>query len=326
MRKETLICTIGGGSGMPVINKALVAAGFKNVRSVVTTFDSGGDSGRMRTDERGGILAFSDYWRSLISLWKDGQQKENWEEMLRFRDGRGRNFGNIFFQFMAERVGNLSEVDNLFSRLTGAHLNGEVVPVSTQPANVCFETASGRQYCGEHFMDGLRMSKDMVKKVWLEPKVEATKRAMEVIEKSEVIIICPGSLYGSVITNFLPKGIVAAYRKSKAKKVLMTNIMSVANESHDFSQNDYVSVFADKLKIESPFDLVVMVNLQKLDKRSMAQILKYYEMENSFPLKFEEKERSWKTIVADIGKIEKKNMRLRHDEKKVGKFFAMLEF
>jgi hypothetical protein len=129
-----------------------------------------------------------------------------------------------------------------------------------------------------------------------------------------------------VITNFLPKGIVAAYRKSRAKKVLMTNIMSVANESHDFSQNDYVSVFADKLKIESPFDLVVMVNLQKLDKRSMAQILKYYEMENSFPLKFEEKERSWKTIVADIGKIEKKNMRLRHDEKKVGKFFAMLEF
>ena len=82
---------------MPVVNKALVRAGFESISSIVTTFDSGGDSGRLRTDERGKILAYSDYWRALLSLWKDGQQKEIWGEMLRYRDGRGRNFGNIFF-------------------------------------------------------------------------------------------------------------------------------------------------------------------------------------------------------------------------------------
>ena len=98
------ICTIGGGSGMPIVNKALVDAGFRNISSIVTTFDDGGDSGRMRTDERGQILAFSDYWRSLISLWKDGVQKEKWEEMLRFRDGRGRNFGNIFFNSCLKKL------------------------------------------------------------------------------------------------------------------------------------------------------------------------------------------------------------------------------
>ena len=138
-----MVCTIGGGSGMPIINKALIGAGFENIRSIVTTFDNGGDTGRMRTDERGRIMAFSDYWRSLISLWQDGKQKENWEEMLRFRDGRDRNFGNIFFQFMTERVGNLSNVDVLFSELTGAKLKGAVVPVSLEPADVCFRTKSG---------------------------------------------------------------------------------------------------------------------------------------------------------------------------------------
>jgi len=46
------------------------------ISSIVTTFDSGGDTGRMRTDERGSVLAFSDYWRSLILYGKMG--RKNW--------------------------------------------------------------------------------------------------------------------------------------------------------------------------------------------------------------------------------------------------------
>ncbi|HWS49291.1 MAG TPA: 2-phospho-L-lactate transferase CofD family protein, partial [Candidatus Methanoperedens sp.] len=114
MNTKTKICTIGGGTGMPVINEALVKAGFSGIKSIVTTFDNGGDTGRLITDERGQILANSDYWRSLISLWKDGEQKKIWVDMLRYRDGRARNFGNIFFQFMSEKSGSLADVDVLF--------------------------------------------------------------------------------------------------------------------------------------------------------------------------------------------------------------------
>ena len=66
MDNNLKVVTIGGGSGMPIVNKALIRAGFENIKSIVTTFDSGGDTGRMRTDERGRVLAFSDYWRALI--------------------------------------------------------------------------------------------------------------------------------------------------------------------------------------------------------------------------------------------------------------------
>jgi len=68
MMKKVSVCTVGGGSGMPVVNQALLLAGFSQISSIVTTFDSGGDTGRMRTDERGKILAFSDYWRFPLSL------------------------------------------------------------------------------------------------------------------------------------------------------------------------------------------------------------------------------------------------------------------
>jgi len=311
---------VGGGSGMPIVNRALVKAGFTNISSIVTIFDSGGDTGRMRTDERGRILAFSDYWRALMSLWKDSNQKHNWEEMLRFRDGRSRNFGNIFFQFLSERAGGLNNVDEMFSKLTGAELVGEVIPVSNEPSEVCFETENGKEYRGEHRLDELRMSLDRVKNIWLDPMVEANNQALQAIDEADIIIISPGSMYGSVITNFLPKGMAKAYKKSKAKKILLTNIMSVANENGDFSQKEYVDVFEKYLGYKSPFDLIVMADLEVFDKKLLSEVENSYRMEHSGRIKYA-KWNKIKTIVSDIAIIEEKNLRLRHSEEKMAELF-----
>jgi len=318
------ICTIGGGSGMPVINQALANADFSNISSIVTTFDSGGDTGRMRTDERGNLLAFSDYWRALISLWQNGKQKQQWEEMLRYRDGRERNFGNSFFSFMAEKEGDLNKVDNLFSSLTGAKLKGKVIPVSLYPADICFKTKGGKIYNGEHRLDELRMSRDLVKKIWLEPKVEANPEAIRAIINADIIILGPGSMYGSIITNFLPEGMIKAYHQSQAYKILMINIMSVANENYKSNQDDYIKVFIQYLKTNNPFKLVIMPYLEKLNRKLLVKILKLYSLENSFPIKHKEGKNYYKTMVADITTLEKTNMRLRHSEEKLAKLFKKL--
>jgi len=306
---------------MPTINGALVQAGYENIKSIVTTFDSGGDTGRMRTDERGNIMAFSDYWRSLISLWEDGKQKEVWEEMLQFRDGRDRNFGNAFFQFMTEKTGNLSSVDELFSQLTGAKLKGEVVPVSLKPADVCFKTKSGKLYHGEGYLDNLRMSSDVVEKIWLNPMVLANKEAIKAILESEVIIVCPGSMYGSVAINLLPKGMSEAYKQSKAKKILITNLMSVANENNGYSQKEYVAVFEKYLKMKKPFDLVIMADFDKLNQKILKKVYQNYLLEYSMPIKDNKKENPFETAVVDIASIEVKNLRLRHSVAKLCKYF-----
>lgn len=323
MDLNQMVVTIGGGSGMPIVNRALVKAGFKDIKSIVTIFDSGGDTGRMRTDERGQILAFSDYWRSLISLWKDGKQKEIWEDMLKFRDGRSRNFGNMFFQFMSEKAGGLGNVDDLFSQLTGAEIVGEVIPVSNIPAEVCFKTKSGRVYSGEHRLDELRMSKDMVKEIWLEPSVEANGEALLALEKADIIIVCPGSMHGSVITNFLPNKFSEKYINSSAKKILMTNIMSMANENDGFTQKEYVDVFKKLLQTDKPFDLVIMADLGVFDKKLINKVLGNYEMEYSRPI-ISSKWNEVETWVCDIANIEEKNLRLRHGEDKMAKLFAKL--
>lgn len=322
MNINNKICTIGGGTGMPVINQALVRAGFKDIRSVVTTFDNGGDTGRIRTDERGQVLAFSDYWRALISLWDDGEQKDIWEEMLRYRDGKERNFGNNFFQFMAEKTGNLSEVDSLFCKLTGAKLEGKVIPVTLSPADICFSTVSGKKYCGEHYLDDLRMSQDSVNDVWLEPEIQANPEAIAAIKDSDIVIVCPGSVYGSLITNFLPKGIKEAFAESKAKKILMVNVMLTANENLIKSQVDYLKMFEKYLETE--FDSVLMADVSKLDQEKLKKVYGFYALENSTPIEYSDDCRI-KTEMADIVTIDENNWRLRHSESKLADYFAKME-
>ncbi len=324
MNLNLKICTIGGGNGMPVVNKALINAGFNNIKSVVTTFDNGGDSGRIRTDERGRVLAFSDYWRSLISLWNDGKQKEIWEDMLRYRDGRGRNFGNTFFQFLSEKEGNLGEVDELFSLLTGAKLEGDVIPVSLEASNICFRTISNKEYVGEKFIDDLRMSDDKIVDIWLNPEVKANKKAVEAIKTAEVIVVCPGTTYGSVIPNFLPKGMMEAYAKSKAKKILLVNILATANEVAEATQKGYLEIFEKCLNTKSPFDLILMADTSKLDQKLLEKALYNYQLEHAVLVKKVE-DNNKKVIVADIATIEPKNIRLRHSEEKLGELFRTLE-
>ena len=324
MNREFKVCTIGGGTAMPIVNKGLVKAGFVNIKSIVTTFDSGGDTGRIRTDERGKVLAFSDYWRSLMSLWPDGSQKQIWEDMLRYRDGRGRNFGNTFFQFLSEKEGNLGEVDELFEKLTGAKLTGEVIPVSLKPANLCFSTISGKQYKGENFIDDLRMSKDIIKDIWLEPQVEANSKAKEILKNADLIIVAPGTTYGSVLPNFLPKGIVEAFNQSKAKKIMFVNIFAMANEIKKTTVSAYWEIFKKYLKTDKPFDMLLLADLEKLDKKILKKILYFYSLENSSLVKID-KTKGVKILKVDLAKIEEANMRLRHSEEKLGEFFSELE-
>lgn len=320
MSRKIRVCTIGGGSGMPIVNMALVRAGFDGIKSIVTTFDNGGDTGRTRTDERGEIMAFSDYWRSLISLWKDGEQKKIWEEMLRYRDGRDRNFGNSFFRFMAEKCGDPSKVDTLFANLVRADLKGEVIPVSLKPSNISFETLSGKKYDGEKYLDDLRMSMDRIKKVWLNPEVEANSEAVEALSRADFIIICTGSLYGSIISNFLPKGMKEAYAESKAKKILMTNLVSVPIEAEKLNLDKYIEIFAKYLGEGKLFDLAIMPDFSHIQANEMKEIVANYEVEHS--VLFDNAD-TYKDLgkIYDVVAVDKNNMRLRHSEEKLSTLF-----
>lgn len=91
--------------------------------------------------------------------------------------------------------------------------------------------------------------------------------------------------------------------------------MSTANENHGFDTKKYVELFENNLGKKGVIDVVLMADMSALDKRDLAKVLRYYEMENSFPIK--KAVGTAYTVEDDIAVIEQKNMRLRHSEIKL---------
>ncbi|MBU1613435.1 YvcK family protein, partial [Patescibacteria group bacterium] len=61
-----------------------------------------------------------------------------------------------------------------------------------------------------------------IKKVWLEPPGVVYPDAVEAIERADIIIFGPGSLYTSVVAAILPNGVKEALNKSKAEYAFVT--------------------------------------------------------------------------------------------------------
>jgi hypothetical protein len=95
----------------------------------------------------------------------------------------------------------------------------------------------------------------------------------------------------------------------------MANIMTTANESDGFDCKKYVDLFEKYLGKKNIVDVVLMADMDKLNQKQLARVLKYYEMENSFLIN--QQNCSARVVVDDIATIEKRNMRLRHSETKL---------
>jgi len=60
------------------------------------------------------------------------------------------------------------------------------------------------------------------------------------IAAADAIIFGPGDLYTSTIPNLLVKGVAEAVRRSSAKKILITNLMTKHGQTDKFKASDFV--------------------------------------------------------------------------------------
>lgn len=320
------IVTVGGGSGTPIVNEALLLAGAKNIDSVVTVMDSGGITGRMRTDSAGQQIAYSDSLRTLLSLISPKIAKtprvKSLKELFLKRNDRGQVGYTIFSHYFSPETG-FAQIQELLETLADIKFCGRVIPVTTQPCDLVFETKSGQVYRGEHELDDKRMSADTVTQMWLDPEVTAYVEAIDAIASADLIIFCCGSLHGSILINLLPKGIKQALRISHARKFLLTNLASSKNETDNFTPEDFVKIFQKYSGMDDPLDYLIVPNIsrEKFEKK-YPDVAERYALEHSHFLGWE------KTTVPflahDATTIDPVLKRLRHDPKKLAKLFKQL--
>jgi len=298
--------------------------------------DSGGKTGTIRSDERDQVIAVSDLLRNLLSLISPtNNHKTNiaaFTDLLSFTDGRNRNLGyRIYYSLLEKYDNNFLQVQKHLETLLGINFEGTAIPVTLQPSNIFFQTKNGSTFKGEHELDRQSMSKNTITKVWLDPQVPATPDAVSAITQATHIIYCPGSLYGSVISNFLPQGINSALQQSSAHKILITNLVSTRNQTHQFTPLKYHRLFSKYTGLKVPFDTLIIPNIsQKQFERRYHQITTRYRSEHAHFLGWTQVDTKKlspypiKVLTSDILSITPQLNRLRHHTKKLAKVLSPL--
>lgn len=239
LHHEIYAACLGGGTGLFTLLSGLKTLPNIRITSIVSMSDDGGSTGKLR--DLFGILPPGDIRRSLVAL-STAPDLLNELMQYRFKGGRefkGHNLGNLLLTALAERRGSMSEAVKTMGEIL--NLQGQVVPVTETVNTLKAELENGSILEGEHRIDlfeGIN-PKVRIRRLWQEPPVKATREALAALSQADFIILGPGDLFTSVISNLIVQGIPQAIVKSQAKKIYICNIMTKPGETTDFEVNTH---------------------------------------------------------------------------------------
>lgn len=257
--KKQKIVVIGGGNGGAVSVVALKQnAELFNISAVVGMTDSGGSSGKLRTEY--GMLPPGDIMRVILAMSRfDYPTLKNIFYSQRF-SGLGEldthNLGNLFLLFAWQKTGDFIKAVKALEQSAGAI--GHVYPNILEQAHLVAELSNGHIIKTEASIDKPAYDRSLkIKKVWLEPEVEVYSEATKAIALADYIILGPGSLHTSIIAAILPRGIKRAIAENKEVKLIYV----IGNACHTDGETGPKDVAGIVKILESylprPLDLII---------------------------------------------------------------------
>ena len=233
-RRGLDIVVLGGGTGLATLLRGLKHY-TSNLTAVVTVFDDGGSSGRLRREL--GILPPGDIRHCLVALAEAEPLMTRLFE-YRFKGGAldGHAFGNLFIASLAGVTGDLEQAVQETSKVL--NIRGRVLPTTAHDVVLVAEFDDGRVIEGESTITGTR---GRIRRVSLRP-VDAPPlpEVLTALAEADLILIGPGSLYTSVIPNLLVRGVADAVRASGAPCVYVCNVMTQPGETDGYTAADHV--------------------------------------------------------------------------------------
>ena len=224
------LTTIGGGTGLGNLLRGLkhhVGDEIAELTAVVAVTDDGGSSGRLRRDF--GVLPPGDIRSCIVALADD-------EDLLaklfqyRFDNGEGlsgHSFGNLFLAALSGITGDFYQA--ILTAESVLSVRGRILPATLIDLHLKAMGQSGRTYDGESAIGG---AGEPLRDLSLEPAAPpAFPPAVQAIEEADLVLLGPGSLYTSIMTNLLIPGIAAAVHSSRGKIVLPLNLMTQPGET-----------------------------------------------------------------------------------------------
>jgi uncharacterized cofD-like protein len=264
LQRGPKIVVLGGGTGLSTLLRGLKKIST-NLTAVVTVFDDGGSSGRLRREQ--GILPPGDIRNCLVALAEA-------EPLLtklfthRFKGGDldGHSFGNLFITSMSQVTGDLETALKECSKVLA--IRGRVLPTTLRDVTLCAEMSDRTVVEGE---SAITRAGGTIRRVFLKPgRVPPLRDALDAIADADLIVLGPGSLYTSVLPNLLVDGVVGALRRSRALKVYVCNVMTQQGETRGFLASDHVRVLLEQGG-RGLFDYVLVNNRRPRNQELLAR-------------------------------------------------------
>ena len=245
-----------------------------DLAAVVTVTDDGGSSGRLREDLN--ILPPGDIRNCMVALSED-------EYLLsrlftyRFNQGelQGHSFGNLFVAAMSGITGDFAQAVQMSSQILATR--GKIFPATTANVTLAARMDDGSIVEGE---TNITKSKRTILELTLKPAgADPLPQTLEAIANADLITLGPGSLYTSLITNLLVRGIPEAIAASKATRVFICSLMTQANESLGLTASEHIEKILQHSGGQRIFDYAV-INTAPISP----SILERYAREGQEPL------------------------------------------
>jgi len=239
---------IGGGTGLSTLFRGLRNNDI-DISGIISVTDDGGSSGRLR--EGFGILPPGDFRNCLVAL---SNTEPILQKLFQHRfDGNdplsGHSFGNLFILAMEEITGSFEEALEESCKIL--NVKGRLLPSTFDQINLKSEMNDGSNVLGE---SNIQKNLSGIKTLSLEPNnALPNPKALDAIANSDYIVIGPGSLFTSILPNFLVPNVSDSLTNSPAIKIYVCNIATQLGETDNFSACDHIETlldYIDNLKLD----------------------------------------------------------------------------
>jgi len=265
------VVLIGGGTGMSTVARYLKHCDVK-LSLIVTITDDGGSSGILRQ-----IMAIpppGDVRNNLVALAEDeGVLRRLFSFRFSSEGIQRHSLGNLIIAGLSEMLGSFPEAVTAASRLL--RTRGEVFPVSGEEVHLVAQLDDGSIVQGE---TAVALVGPKIRRVFLDREVRPLPEVLERLRNADTILVGPGSLYTSVVSNFLVKGISEAFCNTSAEVAYISNIMTQPGETDGFGLKKHVDTLEQYTK--RSFDKVFWADASNIDK----SVLKDYSSNGAFPV------------------------------------------
>ncbi|MDX8053336.1 uridine diphosphate-N-acetylglucosamine-binding protein YvcK [Lentzea sp. BCCO 10_0798] len=253
---------LGGGHGLHATLSALRQV-TDDVTAVVTVADDGGSSGRLRR-ELSDLLPPGDLRKAMAALAGDDEASRRWTSLFKHRFGgtgalAGHAVGNLVIAGLLEQLGDPVAVLDLTSRLLG--VKGRVLPMSNDPLDIEADVVGldedetdVRRIRGQV---AIATTPGLVQRIRLTApngRPAGCPEAVQAVLEADVVVLGPGSWFTSVLPHLLVPELHDALVHTRAKKVLVLNLVPQPGETAGFSPErhlDVVCEHAPELKVDA---------------------------------------------------------------------------